>query len=416
MIKPPHLYQKQEVITSYRALILGKKIDVEELCFLLQNNDYKITFAESSEELARISAIKQPFKLVVMTDSFTEAPDVELINYIKQRLNPGKIICLSISEDPEKEKLLRSLGLIFFGSYERFSIFAEKTVNQIRKVPEQIANEEVKKRKMGSKKSTTRVSAGSTELLGISFERATLFSATTQILNAGMQKKKGLIVTPNVDHIVMLQDDAEMRLIYQNALFRYADGMPIVWLSRILKSKNLPERVTGADLLITICEKAAKTDLNIYFLGGNPGIAQQAAKKLQAQFHGLKISGICCPPFGFENDPVETDFIIDNINSRNVDILFIGVGAPKQEKWAAKHIDRLHVGPVLCIGAAFDFAAGIIKRAPLWVQKSGFEWVWRLASEPGRMWKRYLVRDSRFIPLAIKEISKSMYTINSSKI
>jgi N-acetylglucosaminyldiphosphoundecaprenol N-acetyl-beta-D-mannosaminyltransferase len=255
----------------------------------------------------------------------------------------------------------------------------------------------------------------STTMFGLIFESVTFASAVTQILDAAKQKKKGLIVTPNVDHIVMLQDDAEMKRIYENAMFRYADGMPIVWLSKILNGEHLPERVTGADLLIAVCEKSAHTALNIFFLGGNPGIAEQAAKKLQSQFHNLKIAGFYCPPFGFEHNQAETDRIIDDINSRNVDILFIGVGAPKQEKWAAKHLDRLHVGPILCVGAAFDFAAGIIKRAPLWIQKSGMEWFWRLASEPGRMWKRYLVRDSRFIPLAIKEISKSIFNSNSQK-
>jgi len=246
------------------------------------------------------------------------------------------------------------------------------------------------------------------ELLGILFERATLSSAVAQVIKAGKEKKKGLVVTPNVDHIVMLQDDSDMKHIYDNALFRYADGMPIVWLSKIVKGESLPERVTGADLLIAVCEEAAKNDLNIYFLGGNPGIAEQAATKLKRKFAGLKISGIYSPPFGFEHRQEETDWIINDINSRNIHILFIGVGAPKQEKWAAKHSDRLQVGPILCVGAAFDFAAGVINRAPLWVQKSGCEWLWRLASEPSRMWRRYLVRDSRFIPLALKELSKSI--------
>lgn len=255
-----------------------------------------------------------------------------------------------------------------------------------------------------------------TELLGVSFERATLSSAVAQILNAGKEKKKGLVVTPNVDHIVMLQNDSDMKRIYDNALFRYADGMPIVWLSKIVKGESLPERVTGADLLIAVCEKAAKTDLNIYLLGGNPGIAEQAATKLKGKFAGLKISGLYCPPFGFENRPEETDWIIKEINARKVDILFIGVGAPKQEKWAAKHSDRLQVGPILCVGAAFDFAAGVINRAPLWVQRSGCEWIWRLASEPTRMWRRYLIRDSCFIPLAWKELSKSFSMAHSSRI
>ncbi|NTW83585.1 MAG: WecB/TagA/CpsF family glycosyltransferase [Chlorobiaceae bacterium] len=245
-----------------------------------------------------------------------------------------------------------------------------------------------------------------TLLCGVSFEQVTFSVAVSQILEAARQGRKGLVVTPNVDHLVMLQDDDEMRRIYQQALFSYADGMPIVWLSRI-KKNPLPERVCGSDLLIALCEKSAGTGLNSYFLGGNPGIADQAAGKLRARFPGLNIVGTWCPPFGFEKDKEQTEQIIDDINSKNVDLLFIGVGAPKQEKWADANLDRLKTGPILCVGASFDFAAGSVKRAPLWVQKSGFEWLWRLLSEPRRLWKRYLVRDSRFIPLALREIFKT---------
>jgi N-acetylglucosaminyldiphosphoundecaprenol N-acetyl-beta-D-mannosaminyltransferase len=243
-----------------------------------------------------------------------------------------------------------------------------------------------------------------TELLGILFEQLTLSEAASQVVEAARQSRKGIIVTPNVDHIVMLQDDAEMRQIYQEALFRYADGMPLVWLSKLVSARPLPERVTGSDLIISVCEKAAGSGLNIYFMGGNPGVAEKAAHKLQNTFKGLNIIGTSCPPFGFEKNAVETDRIIADINALNVDILFIGVGAPKQEKWAAANMDRLNVGPILCVGAAFDFAAGIIKRAPVVVQKSGFEWAWRLACEPTRLWRRYILRDSRFLPLAFKEI------------
>ena len=394
MIKKGLLKTKAALPAVIDALILGNKVEVASLSSLLQNTDYRITLAESAEELELISKQRRHFELVVITDSFSESPDAKLVGYIKQHLNPCKIICLSKSEDEELERSLRSSGLIFFGSYQSFLVVAEKIINHGPKDPEKMQ----------------------TELLGILFERATLPSAVTQILNAGKEKRTGLVVTPNVDHIVMLQDDSDMKRIYDHALFRYADGMPIVWLSKIVKGKSLPERVTGADLLIAVCEQAAKTDLNIYFLGGNPGIAEQAATKLKSKFAGLKISGIYSPPFGFENNPEETNWIINDINARNVDILFIGVGAPKQEKWAAKYSDRLQVGPILCVGAAFDFAAGVINRAPLWVQKSGCEWVWRLASEPARMWRRYLIRDSRFIPLALKEIAKSISMAYSSRI
>jgi N-acetylglucosaminyldiphosphoundecaprenol N-acetyl-beta-D-mannosaminyltransferase len=232
-------------------------------------------------------------------------------------------------------------------------------------------------------------------------------SAVSQILDAARRAQKGIVVTPNVDHIVMLQDDADMRRIYKGALFRYADGMPIVWLSKLVKRNPLPERVAGSDLLIALCEKSAGTGLALYFMGGNPGVADKAADKLRKHYDGLNIVGTWCPPMGFEHDPDESERIITDINSRNVAILFIGVGAPKQEKWADAHIDRLKVGPILCVGASFDFAAGTTKRAPKWIQKIGFEWVWRLASDPGRLWKRYLVQDSRFLPLALKEIFKA---------
>lgn len=240
-------------------------------------------------------------------------------------------------------------------------------------------------------------------IFNVDFEQATLNSAVQQIISAAQIGSKGLVVTPNVDHIVMLQTDAEMRRIYHDALFRYADGMPIVWFSKLLPNLRLPERVTGADLLPAVCKKAAASRLNIYFLGGNPGVAKLAQETLCRQYPNLTVVGTWCPPFGFENDIEETDRIISDINTRDVNILFIGVGAPKQEKWAAAHLDRLNVGPVLCVGAAFDFAAGTTKRAPRSIQKCGLEWLWRLGGNPGRLWKRYLLRDSRFFLLALKE-------------
>jgi exopolysaccharide biosynthesis WecB/TagA/CpsF family protein len=247
------------------------------------------------------------------------------------------------------------------------------------------------------------------KLFNLDFNSVSLYGAVRQIISAAQQKQKGLVVTPNVDHVVMLLDDYEMRCIYKAALFRYADGMPIVWLSRLVSNNSLPERVTGADLLPHVCKAAAGNDLNLYFLGGNPGIVEKAADNMRRLYPGVSIVGAYCPPFGFEHDPEESQRIIDDINSRNVHILFIGVGTPKQEKWAAAHLDRLQVGPILCIGAALDFAAGTSKRAPVWVQRSGMEWFWRLASDPRRLWRRYLLRDSRFIPLAWRELTTSRH-------
>lgn len=162
--------------------------------------------------------------------------------------------------------------------------------------------------------------------------------------------------------------------------------------------------MTGADLLFEVCALAAKRGLKVAFVGGLPGVAEQARTNLAKLYPGLNVVGCYCPPFGFENSELESQKVVDFCNELRPDILFIGVGAPKQEKWAAKHLSRIDVGPVLCVGAAFDFAAGTIKRAPVIVQRCGVEWLWRLASEPKRLWRRYLLRDSKFVGIALREI------------
>ncbi|MBC8006660.1 MAG: WecB/TagA/CpsF family glycosyltransferase [Prolixibacteraceae bacterium] len=252
-------------------------------------------------------------------------------------------------------------------------------------------------------------------LLGLKFDALTLEQAAHAVVTAAKAKHKGLVVTPNVDHLVMLQTDADMRSIYQKAAFVFADGMPVIWLSRFTSRSGLPMRVTGADLLPAVCAGAAGAGVSLFFMGGQPGVAERAAQNLRAEFPGLQIIGTYCPPMGFEKDPAETLRMVDLVNRFQPDILCFGVGAPKQEKWAAAQLDKLAVGPILCIGAAFDFAAGTIKRAPQLVQRFGLEWLWRLSNEPGRLWRRYLLRDSRFLLLAGREIlrarsSKSRHT------
>jgi len=241
------------------------------------------------------------------------------------------------------------------------------------------------------------------QMFGLSFNACTLEEATAMIIVAAEKRQKGLAVTPNVDHIMMMDKDPEMKALYQKAAFRFADGSPLVWFSKLCTKSPLPERVTGADLLPSIASSAAKKCLKLFFLGGNEGVAAKAAEMLQKISPSLQIAGTYCPPFGFEHDEIESDKIVEMINRSKPDILFIGVGAPKQENWTMKYIDRLEVGPILGVGAAFDFSAGTVKRAPLFFQRIGMEWLWRLIQEPRRLWKRYIVRDSRFVFLAFHE-------------
>lgn len=241
-------------------------------------------------------------------------------------------------------------------------------------------------------------------LFELSFDAHRLNGAVSKIIEAAINNQHGLVVTPNVDHIVMMERDYEMREIFQKALFRFADGMPLVWLSRLMFKSPLPERVTGSDLFPAVCKAAAQEKLSVFFLGGNPGVAEAAATKLNIKYPDLVVSGVYCPPYGFERDQEETKRIISKINDSETRLLFIGVGTPKQEKWAYANLSSLNTGPILCIGASFDFIAGTVKRAPRFIQKSGFEWLWRLIKEPRRLWRRYILRDSRFIVLAIREL------------
>ncbi len=242
-------------------------------------------------------------------------------------------------------------------------------------------------------------------MFGLAFERVTLEQATRQVLALVGKGGAELIVTPNVDHVVTMQRDPLMMRIFQAARYRYADGMPIVALSRMRFNPGLPERVTGADLLISVAEDAARSGASIFLMGGRQGVALQAAEVLRARFPGLVVSGTDCPAFGFEADEKISRALVNKINKAGTNILFVGVGAPKQEKWAALWRGELQCDAILGVGAALDFAAGTLSRAPLIVQRSGFEWLWRMAGDPKRLGPRYF-KDSRFVLLALCEILK----------
>lgn len=210
------------------------------------------------------------------------------------------------------------------------------------------------------------------------------------------------VTTPNTDHVVRLQTDAALREAHAGASLVLADGMPVIWASRML-GRPLKERVTGADLLPSVCEMAAKDGRSLYVLGGIDGVAECAAHNLRVRFPGLRIAGTYSPPFGFERDADECRRIAERIDRARPDILAIGLGCPKQELWIAKHQREMRYGVALCVGAAIDFAAGNVSRAPQWMQHNGLEWLYRLVQEPGRMWKRYLVDDMAFARVVARE-------------
>ena len=210
------------------------------------------------------------------------------------------------------------------------------------------------------------------------------------------------VVTANVDHLVRFARDPSVRDLYTDADLVVADGMPVIWASRFL-GKRLPERVAGSDLFPTLSARAADEGLSIYLLGGAPGTADRAADILRQRHPSLRIAGTYCPDFGFEKDADECRRIADRIRDARTDILFVGLGSPKQEHWIAKH--RMHAGAKLSIGVgiSFSFLCGDVVRAPRWMQRFGLEWLHRLVQEPARLWKRYLIEDMAFFRLVLRE-------------
>jgi N-acetylglucosaminyldiphosphoundecaprenol N-acetyl-beta-D-mannosaminyltransferase len=238
-------------------------------------------------------------------------------------------------------------------------------------------------------------------ILGIELSNVTMEEAIESIRTLIYAKKRDFIVTPNVDHIVRLQHDNVSKEIYSHAHLVLADGMPLIWASKFLGTP-LKEKVSGSDLFLKLCEVAAKDNFKVFLLGGRGNAAKIASENLSKQFKGLNIVGHYGPPFGFEDDNKENERVISEINSAKPNILFVGLGSPKQEKWIWHNLHKLEISVAIGVGVSIEFASGMIKRAPLWMQKTGLEWFWRLMMEPKRLGFRYL-RDFRFFLLLFNQ-------------
>jgi N-acetylglucosaminyldiphosphoundecaprenol N-acetyl-beta-D-mannosaminyltransferase len=240
-------------------------------------------------------------------------------------------------------------------------------------------------------------------LAGIHINRESFAQVHAAIIHrAGRSGPMDMVVTPNAAHIVQLQKDARLRAIYARAFLTVPDGVPLLWAARWL-GRPLSGRVNGTDLFERLCETAASAGYRVFFLGGRTGAADAAAQSLLARYPGLQICGTYCPPLGFERDPIETQRIVARINDARPNVLFVGLGAPKQEYWMDTYRDELDVRVALGIGNSFEFVGGIVARAPRWMQVTGLEWFFRLLSEPQRMWKRYLIGNVQFCSIIARE-------------
>lgn len=244
--------------------------------------------------------------------------------------------------------------------------------------------------------------AGTVDLLGARIDNVSRAEAMERISALVRERRPALVVTPNVDHLVNLQSDPEFSGIYGRAALVLTDGVPLLWAARFLGTP-IREKLSGSDIFDDLCRLSAERGFRMFFLGGREGAAARAAEIVCRRHPGLQVVGVHCPPFGFERDPGECARIDAAIAQARPDILLVGLGSPKQEKWAARNSERLAIPVTIGVGITFEYTAGMVRRAPAWMQRVGLEWSYRLAMEPVRLWRRYLVNDPKFFWYVLRQ-------------
>jgi len=240
-----------------------------------------------------------------------------------------------------------------------------------------------------------RVRIGKLALDPLSFD-----AALDRMIDLAKNARGAYVVTPNADHVVRAEHDPGFVAICDEADLVLADGMPLLWAAA-LQGSPLPAKVSGSDVMPALCRRAAAHGLKVFLLGGLGAEAAIAAENLRAASPGLHVAGTYSPPFGFEQDAAECRRIVDLVNASGAHIIFVGVGSPKQERWIARWRTELQAGVLLGVGISIAFAAGTRRRAPRLMQKTGTEWLFRLAQEPRRLAGRYL-RDFQIFAIALR--------------
>src|SRR5688500_15081476 len=233
------------------------------------------------------------------------------------------------------------------------------------------------------------------ELHGVQIHAITEAQTIAHVLNELDARRGGVVVTPNLDHLRRAATDLNFGAMVAEADLVVADGMPLVWASRI-QGTPLPERVAGSNLISTLSGAAAGRGRSVYLLGGAEGTAEAAARVLIERFPALKVAGAFCPPVGFEDDPKRMADIVASLATARPDIVYVALGSPKQEKLIARLRPVLPEAWWLGVGVSFSFLCGDVRRAPRWMQRTGLEWVHRLVQEPRRLFKRYVVSGMPF--------------------
>ena len=221
------------------------------------------------------------------------------------------------------------------------------------------------------------------------------------IAHAQRRGKPAYVITPNAQHIVLLEKDRRLQDVYAHADLVIADGISLLIAAR-LYGRSLQQRIAGVDIFKVLCGNAAESGLHVFLLGGRPGSAELAAAALQRAYPGLECITYC-PPLGFEQDASALKQTAEAVTRAQPDILFVAFGAPKQEYWIYEHGLQLSVPVCIGVGGSFEIVGGVVPRAPQWTQDIGCEWLYRLCREPRRMWRRYLIGNLEFAAIVLRQ-------------
>jgi len=247
----------------------------------------------------------------------------------------------------------------------------------------------------------------SVDILGVRVSTLSLRETTDTVLEWATGPTPGdaprYVCATSVHGLVEAAQDASFRDVLNGASIVTADGMPLVWLGRYAGFRAM-ERVYGPDLLLEVAQQSVGRRVRHFFYGGTPGVAQELSRRLCSKFPGLEVVGTHCPPFRPLTRTEEDDIVV-RINESRADVVWVGLSTPKQERWIARLRRLLTVKVLVSVGAAFDFHSGRVRQAPIWMRRSGLEWLFRLSRDPGRLWKRYAVNNPLFAGLALLQLS-----------
>ncbi|MBI1383831.1 MAG: WecB/TagA/CpsF family glycosyltransferase [Rhizobiales bacterium] len=238
-------------------------------------------------------------------------------------------------------------------------------------------------------------------ILGVPVSAIDMGLAVATILGWAKRREARYVCVCDVYNVTRAQEDPDHLAALVGADMVTPDGKPLSWVGRLRGNRRI-RQVCGPELMPAVCAQSIRDGVSHYFYGGAPGVAENLARGLQTRFPGLQVAGTECPPFRALSE-AEKDAVVARIESSGAGIVWVGLGCPKQELWIAEHVERIPGAVLIGVGAAFDFHTGRVKRAPRWMRDAGLEWAFRLASEPRRLWRRYLVYAPRFVFLALRE-------------